>query len=260
MTMAKEGTLLIVDDNRSILAALRLLLEKYFARVLTLPTPNRLATTLREEQIDVILLDMNFTAGINTGNEGIYWLGEIHARRPDIKVVLFTAYADIDLAVRAMRDGAVDFVVKPWDNDRLVASLRNAYNLARSAREVKQLKEIKRELASEQPMFWGESPAMARIREIVEKVAATDANIPITGESGTGKGSRSNQRHTALPHDKVPCRTFGRFAAKNAEHFIRRDVHRAHKQQQKRQPDNGRRQQNYHKASPAHGYSSMRLK
>ena len=89
--MAKEGTLLIVDDNRSILAALRLLLEKYFARVLTLPTPNRLATTLREEQIDVILLDMNFTAGINTGNEGIYWLGEIHARRPDIKVVLFTA-------------------------------------------------------------------------------------------------------------------------------------------------------------------------
>ena len=160
--MAKEGTLLIVDDNRSILAALRLLLEKYFARVLTLPTPNRLATTLREEQIDVILLDMNFTAGINTGNEGIYWLGEIHARRPDIKVVLFTAYADIDLAVRAMRDGAVDFVVKPWDNDRLVASLRNAYNLARSAREVKQLKEIKRELTQEEPMFWGTSPAMMR--------------------------------------------------------------------------------------------------
>lgn len=133
--MAKEGTLLIVDDNRSILSALRLLLEKYFARVLTLPTPNRLATTLREERIDVVLLDMNFTAGINTGNEGIYWLREIHARRPDVKVVLFTAYAAIDLAVRAMRDGAVDFVVKPWDNDRLVASLRNAYTSpAHSAR------------------------------------------------------------------------------------------------------------------------------
>ena len=114
--MAKEGTLLIVDDNRSILAALRLLLEKYFARVLTLPTPNRLATTLREEQIDVILLDMNFTAGVNNGNEGIYWLRRIRDIRPDVKVVLFTAYADVDLAVRSMRDGAVDFVVKPWDN------------------------------------------------------------------------------------------------------------------------------------------------
>lgn len=100
---------------------------------------------------------MNFTAGINTGNEGIYWLREIHRTRPDVKVVLFTAYADIDLAVRAMRDGAVDFVVKPWDNERLVAALRNAYNLARSQREVKQLKEIKRELKQEEPMFWGGS-------------------------------------------------------------------------------------------------------
>ena len=140
--MTREGTVLIVDDNRSILAALRLLLEKYFARVLTLPGPNALDATLREERVDVVLLDMNFTAGINTGNEGIYWLRQIRARRPEVQVVLFTAYADIDLAVQAMRDGAVDFVVKPWDNDRLVAALRNAYNLSRSQREVKQLKEI----------------------------------------------------------------------------------------------------------------------
>ena len=149
MAKEKEGALLVVDDNRSILAAVQLLMGNYFARVLTLPTPNQLMTTLRREPVDVILLDMNFSAGINTGNEGFYWLQEIHRNYPDIKVVLFTAYADIDLAVRAMRDGAVDFVVKPWDNERLVAALQGAYNLSRSQREVKQLKEIKRELTAD---------------------------------------------------------------------------------------------------------------
>ena len=142
--MAKEGNLLIVDDNSSILGALRLLLERHFAKVTTLTSPKLLDTVLRGEAVDAVLLDMNFTAGVNNGNEGIYWLRRIRDIRPDVKVVLFTAYADVDLAVRSMRDGAVDFVVKPWDNERLVASLRNACELARSQREVKLLREIHR--------------------------------------------------------------------------------------------------------------------
>ena len=102
--MAKEGNLLIVDDNSSILGALRLLLERHFAKVTTLTSPKLLDTVLRGEAVDAVLLDMNFTAGVNNGNEGIYWLRRIRDIRPDVKVVLFTAYADVDLAVRSMRD------------------------------------------------------------------------------------------------------------------------------------------------------------
>lgn len=205
--MAKVGTLLVVDDNRSILDALQLLLENYFAQVMTMSSPNGLDTALRKMTPDVILLDMNFTAGVNNGNEGIYWLRHIHELRPDIKVVLFTAYAEIDLAVRAMREGAVDFVVKPWNNERLVASLCNARDLARSQREVKRLQEIRREMTPDEPMFWGSGPAMMRIREIVEKVAATDANILVTGENGTGKEVLAKEIHRRSLRSNAPMVT-----------------------------------------------------
>ena len=115
----QKGTILIVDDNRGVLTSVEYLVEDYFARVLAVSSPESIPSALREENIDVVLLDMNFHAGVNNGNEGLYWLSEIKRRSPRTQVVLFTAYSDVDLAVRGMKAGADDFVIKPWDNARL---------------------------------------------------------------------------------------------------------------------------------------------
>ena len=113
--MTKQGSILVVDDNKGILTAVQMLLGTCFEKVITISTPNKIKATLHDENIDVVLLDMNFSAGINTGNEGLFWLSEIKKEDASIQVVLFTAYADIDLAVRGIKEGATDFVVKPWD-------------------------------------------------------------------------------------------------------------------------------------------------
>lgn len=132
----------------------------------------------------MVLLDMNFHSGINNGNEGLYWLREIKKARPQTAVVLFTAYADIELAVTGLKDGAADFIVKPFDNHQLIEKLTDAYQKTRKKKPT---------ITAVSEMIWGTSPAMRHLRDMVEKVAVTDANILITGENGTGKGG-SRQR------------------------------------------------------------------
>jgi DNA-binding NtrC family response regulator len=202
----KKGKVLVVDDNLGIRRALEILLPLHFKEVKTIPSPATLVTSLEQFQPDVVLLDMNFNTSINTGNEGLYWAGEIKKMVPEVEVVLFTAYADIQLAVEGMKRGAFDFIVKPWDNDKLIEVLTAARDKARKA--------MKRDVRSEQGMtesgltrdlmFWGASPAMRSIRKTLDKIAPTDATVLITGENGTGKDVLARKIHAHSLRSEKP--------------------------------------------------------
>jgi len=193
------NNILVVDDKKSVLSALQLLLEQEFKEVITLSNPNQIPATLSNKNIDVILLDMNFTAGINSGNEGIYWLNEIKKTDPTIEVVMFTAYGDVELTVKALKQGACDFVLKPWKNEKLLATLQTACKLRKSNLKLQELSHrensLIKELNREQKILIGTSKPMLKIKQLISKVANTDANILLTGENGTGKGVIAREIH-----------------------------------------------------------------
>ena len=188
--MKKKGNILIIDDNEAMLVSLRMLLKNVCEDVQTSTNPNAIPTLMRRKKPDVVLLDMNFGRGINNGNEGMFWLKEIKRLEPDVAVVLFTAYADIDLAVRGIKEGAADFIVKPFENEVLIEKLSPLLTSPRGGTENASALDGNQALP-----HGGDGGGLGLIMDMVQKVAPTDANILITGENGMGKEVLAREIH-----------------------------------------------------------------
>lgn len=199
MRIMPKGNILIVDDNKSIISTLEILLNPEFDVVKGITNPNLIPNELETGNYNLVILDMNFKAGINTGNEGLYWLSQINKLQPNISVVLITAYSEVELAVKALKLGATDFMSKPWDNAKLLATVKSAIQLNFSKTEVGKLKQktagLKQELNRDQKYIIGSSPQLMQVMNMVRKVAKTNANIIITGENGTGKELIAREIH-----------------------------------------------------------------
>ncbi len=210
----KEGSILIVDDNDDLLIALRLVLSRQFSAIDTLRNPNLILSTLEKKDYDVILLDMNFKAGIASGNEGIFWLHQILEKDPQATVVFITAYGDVELAVRSMKEGAADFIMKSWDEQKILSTVYAAYELRKSRMEVSLLKKkqahLSGEIEKDHAVCHCRSSAMKGITGMVGKIAVTDASVMILGENGTGK--------------EVVAREIHRLSERNHEIFVKVDL------------------------------------
>lgn len=187
----KSGRILIVDDNEDLLKAARMFLKRHFGQIDLEKDPTLLPDLLKNESYDVILLDMNFTQDVNSGVEGFHWLDQILEIDPSSVVVLITAFGSVDMAVKAIKAGASDFVMKPWENEKLLATLLSAMKLKSSKTEIQQLKDqqavLKADLDVKFKDIIGQSPNMMQVFDTIDRVAETDANVLVLGENGTGK-------------------------------------------------------------------------
>ena len=212
--MKSFNKILIVDDDRDVLLAARLFLKRHAARVDTEADPNQIPHLLQNESYDVILLDMNFARDATSGKEGFHWLSRILEIDPAAVVILITAYGGVETAVQAIKEGATDFVLKPWQNEKLLATLSAAARLRQTQLEVDQLRaqreQLRADLDGQFPGLIGKSQAMRAVFDAIQKVGATEANVLILGENGTGKD--------------VVARALHRRSARASEAFIRVDL------------------------------------
>lgn len=197
--MKNDGKILIVDDNKELMTALKLLLIPHFSAIITEANPNLIPGIIEKSNFDLILLDMNFTAGVHSGNEGIFWMNKILEVDPEACIVFITAYGDVELAVKSIKKGATDFILKSWDEEKILNTVLAAWKIRQSKLEIKRLRAKQKHLShhcNQQDHFCvTRSKKMEEVMEMVDKVSDTDANILILGENGTGKEVIAREIH-----------------------------------------------------------------
>ena len=181
----KEAHILIVDDDEDILFSARVWLKKFFTEVSCLSQPKNILKFLSEQQVDTVLLDMNFRKGFENGQDGLYWMQEIKTLEPQLPIILMTAYGEVELAVEALKNGASDFILKPWNNEKLYASVNLGVDVSRKNKKLNQWENIN--IKTNQYQLETQSPAMQEVMDQISRVSATDANVLLLGENGTGK-------------------------------------------------------------------------